>query len=126
VCRQFALFQCPIHAAWESTAETAPKTIQRRNAFQRIGERGGQGLCALIWQEARGQRGGEKKRSQSVFPQIDIIEDEETDNLDKFVNTDLIVNILVQCNTNIKFRTKYEYKYIHNLDFDRMRIVPMK
>jgi hypothetical protein len=25
-----------------------------------------------------------------------------------------------QCNTNIKFRTEYEYEYIHNLDFDRI------
>ena len=35
-----------------------------------------------------------KKRLQSVFPKISIIEDEETENLAKFGNTNLIVNIL--------------------------------
>ena len=43
------------------------------------------------------QKGTEKsgkKRSQSVFPQIDIIEDEETENICEFVNKDIFMNIL--------------------------------
>ena len=47
-------------------------------------------MCALIWQGRRGQRRG----SKSEFPKISIIEDEETENLAKFGNTYLIVNIL--------------------------------
>ena len=35
-----------------------------------------------------------KKRSQSVFPQIDILEDEETEILGEFVNKDLFMNTL--------------------------------
>ena len=43
------------------------------------------------------QKGTEKigkKRSQSVFPQIDILEDEETEILGEFVNKDLFMNTL--------------------------------
>ena len=46
----------------------------------------------MVRQKGTEKRG--KKRSQSVFLQIDIIEDEETENLGKFVNKDLFMNIL--------------------------------
>ena len=50
-------------------------------------------VCSDMAKGKGAERSG-KKRSQSVFQQIHIIEDEETDNLDKYVNSDLIVNIL--------------------------------
>ena len=42
----------------------------------------------------KGEKRRGKIRSQSVFQQIDIIEDEDTENLGEYVNNALIVNIL--------------------------------
>ena len=41
-----------------------------------------------------GTRKGKKKRSQSVFPQVDIIEDEESEKVDECFNNDQILNEL--------------------------------
>ena len=42
----------------------------------------------------KGTENREKKRSQSLFPQIDIIEDEDTENLGEYVKNDQIVDTL--------------------------------
>ena len=50
-----------------------------------------------LYSDMARQKGEEKRgkiRSQSVFQQIDIIEDEDTENLGEYVNNALIVNIL--------------------------------
>ena len=41
-----------------------------------------------------GTRKGKKKRSQSVFPQVDIIEDVESEKVDECFNNDQILNEL--------------------------------